>query len=88
MIGGYGRGWRHRRWYYATGIPGFGRGRCWWDPWWAGRPDVAYPGYVGPELSEEDEVHMLEEEEQALRAELEEISKRLAELKTAKKEKK
>lgn len=23
--GGWGRGWRHRHWYYATGVPGWAR---------------------------------------------------------------
>jgi len=87
MIGGYGRGRKHRHWYHATGIPGYGRGRgCFW-PY---PPDVLYPGsapdpwVIGPgapyEMSPGDEIRMLEEEEQILSEELEEIRKRLEEL--------
>jgi len=94
MIGGYGRGRKHRHWYHATGIPGYGRGRrC----FWAYPPDVLYPWAVPDPLalepgwpyglSAEDEVRMLEEEEQILSEELEDIRKRLEDLrKVTKKE--
>lgn len=85
MQGGYGRGWRHRRQFYSTGIPGYGRGRCLWDHPARGRAGVAYPGTPAdnwggfqpelPELSREDELKMLEEEEQMLRQELDEVSR-------------
>lgn len=93
MYGGYGRGWRHRNVYYATGIPGSGRGRCFWPGMW---PDprlyeereydpaipARYPfGYEYPPLTEEEELEMLEEDEQAIRAELNEITDRIKELK-------
>jgi len=87
MIGGYGRGRRHRQWYHATGIPGYGRGR---RSFWPYPPDMLYPGAapdpwaMAPgapyELSAEDEARMLEEEVQILSEELEDIRKRLEEL--------
>lgn len=91
MIGGYGRGWRHRRMYYATGIPGFGRGRCFWALAPYAPPDVVYPdvgsgwprpyGPAVPAMSDKEELRMLEEEEQLLRSELEELTKAIKELK-------
>ncbi|MBN1678064.1 MAG: DUF5320 domain-containing protein [Candidatus Thermoplasmatota archaeon] len=91
MIGGYGRGWRHRRWYYATGTPGYGRGRRFWAYPPQVPPDMIYPdvppGYAEPyvpfvpTISEQDELKMLEEEEQFLRQELEELTAAIKELK-------
>lgn len=91
MIGGYRRGWRHRRMYYATGIPGYGRGRCFWAYPPQVPPDVVYTdvraGQVGPygpfapTIGEQDELKMLEEEEQLLRQELEELTAAIKELK-------
>lgn len=86
-MGGYGRGRKHRHWYHATGIPGYGRG---WGCLRPHPPDLLYPGpapdpgAMAPgapfELSAEDEVRMFEEEEQILSEELEDIRKRLEEL--------
>lgn len=87
MVGGYGRGHRHRNWYFATGVPGYGRGRgCHWGY----PPEMLYPelvpdewilsGPIPPELSPREELRMLEEEEGILSEELEEIRKRLEEL--------
>jgi len=91
MIGGYGRGWRHRRMYYATGVPGYGRGRCSWACPPSVPPDVGYsepqPGPMvpyGPTVQvfgEQDELKMLEEEEQLLRMELEELTAAIQQLK-------
>lgn len=87
MVGGYGRGCRHRHRYYATGIPGYGRGR---GGFWPYPPDVIYPGpipaewappgMIPPEMSPREELRMLEEEEQMLSEELDEVKKRLEEL--------
>ncbi len=97
MMGGYGRGRRHRRMYYATGVPGYGRGRCFWAHPMPAPPEVVYPGIwpgtmdpYGPmvqAISEQDELKMLEEEEQLLRQELEGIRQRHKELSETKKEK-
>jgi len=77
--------------YYATGIPGYGRGRCFWAYPQQVPPDVLYPevrpgqmgsyGSMVPAISEQDELKMLEEEEQFLRQELEELTIAIKELK-------
>lgn len=76
MFGGHGRGWRHRRTYYATGVPGRGRGRCAADigPW-PQRPSV--PAQPVPDLDRDEELRMLEEEEDMLEEELEDLRKAL-----------
>lgn len=96
MYGGHGRGWRHRRLYYSTGVPGLGRGRC--PRWYPSQApaDMAHPGPVpgpwsgdgpaGPEVSREEEMRMLEEEEQMLRQELEDLTKVIEELRNKEKE--
>jgi len=91
MIGGYGRGRRHRRMFYSTGIPGCGRGRCVWTLPVPVPPDFVYPetrpdamdpyGPMVQGLSEQDELKMLEEEEQLLRQELEELTAAVQQLK-------
>lgn len=77
--------------YYETGIPGYGRGRCYWAYPPQSPPDVLYPevrpgpvgpyGPVVPTISEKDELKMLEEEEQSLRQELEDLTAAIKELK-------
>lgn len=79
MVGGYGRGYRYRWWYRATGLPGWMR----WGPMY---PFPAYPPYGVPpwypeEIPPEEELRMLEEERAMLEEELEEIKKRIEELK-------
>lgn len=86
MFGGHGRGWRHRRTYYATGVPGLGRGRCAGryaapppgagdvGPW-PQRPSV--PAQPVPDLDRDEELRMLEEEEDMLEEELEDLRKAL-----------
>ena len=90
MFGGYGRGWRHRRTYCSTGIPGHGRGRCARGYPAQVPPDVARPvpraglwpeyGPGAPELSREEELRMLEEEELMLKQDLEDLTKAIADL--------
>jgi hypothetical protein len=72
--GGGGRGWRHR--YYATGLPRWARYD--YPPAWAYGP---YP--YGPAMTEEQEVELLKDQAEALRREMEAITKRLEELKNA-----
>ena len=67
--GGGGRGWRHR--YYATGLPGWARYD--YPPAWA-------YGHYGPAMTEEQEVELLKDQAEALRREMEAITKRLEEL--------
>ena len=83
VFGGYGRGWRHRRMYYATGVPGYGRGRCAWRYPHQAPPDLVYPGPDagfwpdhGPmTMGRDEELRMLEEEEEMLEQELEDLRK-------------
>jgi len=76
--------------YCATGIPGYGRGRCGWGYPAQVPPEVEYPeprtgfrpeyGPGAPELSREEELRMLEEEELMLKQDLEDLTKALADL--------
>ncbi len=67
---GWGRGWRW--WYYATGLPG-------WMRW--GRFPYSYPPYPPYPARPEDELEMLEELKSVLEEELEDVRKRIDELK-------
>ncbi len=69
-FGGWGRGWRHRYWYYATGLPG-------WIRW---RYFAPYPAPFQPPVSPEQEKEALKQAAEDLRAELEEIERRIKEL--------
>ena len=70
--GGWGgRGWRHRNWYYATGVPGWARGGY--------APSWAYGPYAGPPPAEE-EVDVLRREAEWLQQRLEEIGRRIESL--------
>jgi hypothetical protein len=75
---GYGRGmgggcgWRN--WYYATGVPGRARGYGAYDPGhWQAPPNV--------ELSAKDELAYLRQEAKHLGQALDDINKRIDELK-------
>jgi hypothetical protein len=65
--GGWGRGWRHRNWYYATGVPGWAR--------WGYAPFAAEP-------TREQETEILRKQADWLKQELDNIGQRLAELET------
>jgi len=67
---GWGRGWRW--WFWATGMPGWMRW-AYFAPW-------TYPPRP------EDELEMLEEIKRELEAELEDIKRRIEELKRGTKE--
>jgi len=71
MPWGWGRGWGWRWWFWATGLPGWIRWTYFY-PWWFQPP---YP------LTREEELEMLEEFKKDLEAELEDIKKRIEELK-------
>jgi hypothetical protein len=73
--GGYGRGWHHR--YSATGIPGWA-----WN--WEGTGVAPLAGGPISRETHNQERRRLEEEAEFLRGELEEINRRLTELKTDK----
>jgi len=67
--GGGGRGWRNR--YYATGLPRWARYD--YPPAWAYGP-------YGPPMTEVQEVELLKGQAEALRREMEAITRRLEEL--------
>lgn len=87
MFGGHGRGWRHRRVYHSTGIPGYGRGRCAWRNPAQAPPGMARPeprpafwparGLAAPGLSVDEELRMLEEEEEMLEQGLDDLGRAL-----------
>lgn len=66
---GGGRGWR--RWYHATGLPGWTRAGC--PPAWGAGP---YPAPPSPE----QEANLLKAQAENLRGMLEQIEQRLQEL--------
>jgi len=69
--GGWGRGWRHRHWFYATGVPGWAR--FGYGPAWAAPAAYAVP-------TQEQELDALKGQAEWLKSQLDEISKRMAEL--------
>jgi hypothetical protein len=71
-FGGGGRGWR--RWFYATGQPGWMRFGALASPY----------GYPSPynEYNPETEKQMLQNQAEALQSELEVINKRLEEIRS------
>ena len=82
MVGGYGRGNRHRWWYRATGLPGWMRDD--YSP--VGHPLTGYPPVSYPKPSAEEELRLLEEERNMLENELREIEKRIEEVRKELKE--
>jgi hypothetical protein len=68
---GFGRGgFGYRNWFWATGLPG-----------WM-RTSYSYPALGGwVDVSEEEDVEMLEEQAKMLRQELEEIQNKITKLK-------
>jgi hypothetical protein len=72
--GGRGAGWRHRNWYYATGLPGWVRAG--YGPAW-GPPPVDDP-YAGP--TPEHEVEFLRQQAEWLKQQLDAIGQRIGEL--------
>ena len=81
--GVWGRGWRHM--YYATGLPGwmrFGYGQWPAPPMaaaWGAEPWAYGAPAPGP-MSREQEMQMLRDHAEALKAELDQISARIEEL--------
>jgi hypothetical protein len=75
--GGRGGGWRHRNWYYATGVPGWARAG--YPPPWGAPPAWAYGPFAGPPEPEQ-EVAFLNQQAKWLQQQLDRISQRLEEL--------
>ena len=70
-------GWRHRYWFYATGLPGWARAG--YGPGWV------YPRPLGvppaePEMTREEEISYLKAESQGAKEALGRIESRLKEL--------
>jgi hypothetical protein len=76
--GGRGGGWRHRHWYYATGLPGWQR--AWMG--WPG-PSAAFPGAFPPALSKEEELAALKQQATNVEQALGELKIRIQELEKA-----
>jgi hypothetical protein len=74
--GGRGRGWRH--WYYATGLPGWARGRSPWGP----VPFAPPAGWPQDAPEEIDDAEALREQAQYLEEALANVRKRLDEIGT------
>ena len=75
--GGRGGGWRHRNWYYATGVPGWARAD--YPPTWGAPPAAGYGPYAGAP-SREEETESLRQRAEWLKQELDTISQRIEEL--------
>lgn len=75
--GSWGGGWRHRNWFYATGIPGWGRmgyGPTWGaPPAWGASPSTATP-------SRGQETELLRQQAEWLKQQLDAIGQRIEEL--------
>jgi hypothetical protein len=74
--GAWGGGWRHRNWYYATGVPGWARAG--YAPAWGPPPLWADEPYAGPAPGEE--LDMLRQQAEWLKQQLDAISQRMDEL--------
>jgi hypothetical protein len=69
--GGRGAGWRHRNWYYATGVPRWARfGNA---PAWGNEPFAAVP-------SRQEETEFLRQQAEWLKQQLDAIGRRIEEL--------
>ena len=78
---GGGRGWRNR--YYATGIPGLGRGRMGGVAWGGGIAPYPYaPDHYAPEFTPEKEAEMLRNQARVMQEEITSINERIKELET------
>jgi hypothetical protein len=75
--GGWGRGFRHRNWYYATGIPGWARSG--YAPAWGAPPAWGYRPYAGAP-SREEETEFLRQQAEWLKEQLDAIGQRIEEL--------
>jgi hypothetical protein len=74
---GGGGGWRHRNWYYATGVPGWARAG--YAPAWGAPPPAAYGPYPGPP-SRDEETEYLRQQAEWLKQQLDAIGRRIEEL--------
>jgi hypothetical protein len=77
-FGGGGGGWRHRRWYYATGVPG-------WQRPWVAEPNSAppFPAPFAPAISREQELEALKNQAKYFEQAMEELRGRIRELESS-----
>jgi hypothetical protein len=75
---GRGGGWRHRHWYYATGLPGWQRA---WTAWPG--PGGWFPGSFAPVPSREEELGALQQQAANVERLLGELRTRMQELRKA-----
>jgi hypothetical protein len=75
--GGWGRGLRHRNWYYVTGIPGWARSGH--APAWGAPPAWGYGLYTAAP-SREQETEFLRQQAGWLKQQLDTIGQRIEEL--------
>jgi len=75
--GGRGGGWRHRNWYYATGVPGWAR--FGYGPTW-GAPEAMGYGPYAPAPTREQETEFLRQQAEWLKQQLDAIGQRIEEL--------
>jgi len=71
---GGGGGWRHRNWFYATGVPGWARFGA--GPAWGYGPGVA----AAATPTAEQELGALRQQAEWLREQLDAIAQRMAEI--------
>lgn len=84
---GRGGGRGRRNWYYATGMPGWARAPYGYPAWGpVAQPHPFHPGQAAPTITAEQELAGLKEQAQYFQNALDEISKRIEELETAKQE--
>jgi hypothetical protein len=74
---GRGGGWRHRNWYYATGVPGWGRFS--YAPGWEAPLAVPWGPYAAAP-SREQEAEFLKQQADSLKQQLDAIDTRIKEL--------
>ena len=75
--GGRGGGFRHRNWYYATGLPGWVR--FGYSPAWGHPPAWDY-GPVPTAPTREQETELLRQQAEWLKQQLDAIGQRIADL--------
>lgn len=80
FFGGYGQGWRHRHWYFATGVPGWQRAQAGWG-WPGDAAPFAEP--LGPTLTREEELDSLKRQAKGFAQALDELHARIREIETS-----
>ena len=76
--GGGSGGWRHRHWYYATGVPGWQRAA-------AGRPGYtpSFPVALSPLMTKEQELEALKNQAKYFEQALDDLQNRISEVESS-----